>query len=84
MPEESVLGLLLLNIFINDIFYFTQEAFILNFTDDNSLYSIEDNFKEVKTIFKKNFELLQMWFFENHMVLNPGKCHTYRSLTETP
>ena len=24
---------------------------------------------------KKNFELLQGWFYENHMVLNPGKCH---------
>ena len=23
---------------------------------------------------KKNFELLQGWFYENHMVLNPGKC----------
>ena len=24
---------------------------------------------------KKNFELLQGWFYENHMILNPGKCH---------
>ena len=24
---------------------------------------------------KKNFELLQGWFCENHMVLNPGECH---------
>ena len=24
---------------------------------------------------KKNFELLQGWFYENYMVLNPGKCH---------
>ena len=23
----------------------------------------------------KNFEPLQVWFYENHMVLNPGKCH---------
>ena len=40
-----------------------------------SLYPIEDNFKEVKTILKKNFELLQVLCYENHMVLNPGKCH---------
>ena len=52
-----------------------QEACICNFTDDNSLYSIDDNFKHVKTIFKKNFLLLQAWLYENHMVLNPGKCH---------
>ena len=24
---------------------------------------------------KKNFELLQGQFYENHMVLNPDKCH---------
>ena len=40
---------------------------------NNSLYSIEHNFKEVKTILKTNFELLQGWFYENHTFLNPGK-----------
>ena len=75
VPQGSILGPLLFNIFINDIFYFIQDAYICNFADDNSLYSIEDNLKEVKTILKKNFELLQGWFYENHMVLNPGKCH---------
>ena len=34
--------------------------------------SIERNPKEVKTILKKNFELLQGWFYENQMILNPG------------
>ena len=29
----------------------------ISFADDNSLCSIEDNFKEVKTILKKNFGL---------------------------
>ena len=23
----------------------------------------------------KNFEILQSWFYENHMVLNPGKFY---------
>ena len=73
--QRSILGPLLFNIFLNDIFYFIQGAYICNFADDNSLYLIEDNFKEVKTMLKKNFELLQGWFYENHMVLNPGKCH---------
>ena len=55
---------------INDIFYFIQEPYIYDFADDNSLYSIEDNFNEVKNILKKNFKLLQVSFYENHMVLN--------------
>ena len=75
VSQGSILGPLLFKIFINDILYFIQDAYICNFADDNSLYSIEDNLKEVKAILKKNFELLQEWFYENHMVLNPGKCH---------
>ena len=30
--------------------------------------------KEAKTILKKHFELLPVWFYENHMALNPRKC----------
>ena len=75
LSQESILRPLLFNIFINDIFYFIQDAYISNFADGNSLYSIEDNFKEVKTMLKKNFEILQGWFYEDHMFLNPGKCY---------
>ena len=75
MQQVSILGPLLFNIFISDVFYFMQKAYICNFADDNSLYSIEHNFKEVKTILKKNFELLKVWFYENHIVSNPGKYH---------
>ena len=75
VPQGSILNLLLFSIFINGIFYFIQEAYICNFADDNLLYSVEDNFKEVKTMLKKNFELFQGWFYQNHMVLNLRKCH---------
>ena len=74
VSQESILGLFLFNIFIN-IFHFIQKVYICNFVDDNSLYSIEDKFKEVKTILKKNLEFLQVRFYENRIILNQGKCH---------
>ena len=65
-----------------------EEAYICNLYSyipvDNSVYSIEDNFKEVKAVLKKNFELLQVWFNENHTIVNPGKCYNliiYKSIT---
>ena len=32
-------------------------------------------FKEVKTNLNKNNKLLQVWFYENHMVLHPRNFH---------
>lgn len=58
------------NGFFNDICYFIQEAYIFNTANYNSFYSIDDNFKEFKTILKKNFKYLYVWFSENYMVLN--------------
>ena len=52
-----------------------QEAYICNFVDNNSLYLVEDNLKDVKTIVKKNFKLVQVQFYKNRMVQNPGKFH---------
>ena len=57
VSQGLILSSLLFKIFVNDIFYFIEDAYIGNFADDNSLYSIEDNSKEVKTMLKKNFEL---------------------------
>ena len=44
-PQGSILSPLLFKIFTNDIFYFIQDAYICNFADDHSLYSIDDVFR---------------------------------------
>ena len=73
--QGSILGTLLFNIFLIDIFYFINNGHLCNYADDNTLYSIGKSLNMVKENLEINFLIMQKWFYEKHMVLNSGKCH---------
>ena len=71
IPQGSILGLLLFNIFINNIFFFIEKSENCNFADDNIVYScakdlpkiIEDLICTMKSILK--------WLRLNSLTGNP-------------
>ena len=62
---------------------FLDNACLSNYADDTTVYSIEENHSTNRNILNKNFLPLQKWFFDNYIILKPGKC-CYKSFGSKP
>ena len=73
VPQGSVLGLLLFNIFINDLFAMNLESEICNFADDNTIIACGNNIQEIVIKLENDLGLLLDCFSETGMIANPEK-----------
>ncbi len=70
VPQGSVLGPLLVNIFVNDFVFAIQSSHVCNFADDNTVVACGKNITEVIVCLEFDIENLITWFRENNMVAN--------------
>ena len=83
VPQGSILGPLLFNLFINDLFLFIERTNICNFADDNTIYSCQNDLKTILEDLRYDMVTLLRWFKENSMKVNPKKFQ-FMILGKTP
>ena len=75
VPQGSILGPLLFNIDLIDLFFECDDSEIASYADDTTPYSCADGIPSVITQLQSTASKLFSWFTNNYMKINPGKFH---------
>ena len=79
VPQGSILGLLLFNADLHDLFITMSQYDIANYADDNTPYVSGRNIEEVVASLEEVSEVVFQWFRDNHFQGNATKCHVLLS-----
>ena len=73
IPQGSILGPLLFNVFVNDVFHFMEKCDLYNYANDNTLSVACWHMHDVLLYLSKDCKNAVKWFRDNGMRANPSK-----------
>ena len=73
VPQGSILGTLLFNIFLCDLFFTMNNVNFARYADDNTPFFVGNNLDEVIFKLQSALKTLFQWFAENQMKANSNK-----------
>ena len=82
VPQGSILGPLLFNIFLCDLFFIMNETEFASYADDNTPYTSGQNTDNVIRTLEYDSVRLFKWLSNNQMKANNDKCHLLLSNKE--
>ena len=83
VPQGSIIGPLLFNIFLCDLFFEDESSYFANYADNTTPYTVGSNMTEVLTNLSCHAQKLFTWFANNQMKANYDKCHLLLSTQES-
>lgn len=75
VPQGTVLGPVLFNIYLNDLYNITSSGYIVSFADDTAVFYRSSNWNNLKRLVQTDFVKIVQWFESRLLTINFEKTN---------